>query len=69
MVPITSSISTPAVVLRRGALRQVPNTLGLGVALTGTSTCIVEVSYLYMWNVMFIIGLSLCGKSRNFDSV
>ena len=28
MVPITSSISTPAVVLRRNALRQVPNTEG-----------------------------------------
>ena len=39
MVPITSSISTPAVVLRRNALRQVPNTeVGF--------SCIVEFSYI-----------------------
>ena len=39
MVPITSSISTPAVVLRRNALRQVPNTeVGF--------SCIVELSYI-----------------------
>ena len=39
MVPITSSISTPAVVLRRNALRQVPNTeVGF--------SCIVALSYI-----------------------